>query len=717
MDIEKLNELAEDYVNNTGVSVFLTGKAGTGKTTFLKKIVSTTPKRCVVLAPTGVAAVNAGGVTIHSFFQLPLCPYLPDVKELVTEYQMPAAKRQLRKEKVNIIRTLDLLIIDEISMVRADLLDAVDACLRRYRRSDRPFGGVQLLMIGDVQQLPPVVTESERPYIEKVYASPFFFSAKVMKRLQYITIELQHVYRQADRSFLDILNGIREGHFTPAMQAALNARLNPSFEPDSKSAEWIRLTTHNAQADAVNRRNLELLPGRLYRFGARVDGNFPESAYPADNCLELKKGAQVMFLRNDSDGRYFNGKIGVVTDIDSNSIEVLDTEGKYIQVDQEKWENIKYEINDANGEIEARVDGTFIQYPLRQAWAVTIHKSQGLTFDRVIIDAASAFTFGQVYVALSRCRTLEGIVLSSPISASCFFDNADVSGFCKSFPESESVSGQLSAFGSAYYFDTLADFFDLGELVKLYGWAYGLMRSHLKNTYPKQTQQLSALSDRVHGLADIAMKFRNEILRIRVACGGNTADGHLDERVQKAVGYFLPQLTDIAAETAPLLAVSIDNKAVKKDFSEVSKELLTQLGIVINCMQGVQTHGFSVSRYLKDRTSSYLNSTSESGRQSKDRQSKEKQPKEKSAKAEARDIYADNRHPELIEPLTDWRTEKYIERDVPAYVILSQKALLGIADACPRTKEEFLAIPGLGPSKWLQYGQEILDLLAAIRPM
>ena len=496
MKKDHLFELAESYIAQTGISVFLTGRAGTGKTTFLKYIVENTPKRCVVLAPTGVAAINAGGVTIHSFFQLPLCPYLPDVKELVTEYQMPEAQRKLRKEKVKIIKTLDLLIIDEISMVRADLLDSVDAVMRRYRHNDQPFGGVQLLMIGDAHQLPPVVTEKEEPWLKKVYKSPFFFHSKVMQQLKYVTIELETVYRQSDTTFLDILNNIRSGTMDNNTYRLLNSRLDPRFNPDEtisgQGQRWIRLTTHNRQADNINQEKMNALKTRLFTFYADIEGNFPENALPAEKTLQLKEGAQIMFLRNDSrEGRYYNGMIATVTSLDyDDGIQVTDENGTQINVPIEKWENIRYDIDKETKEITPIVEGTFSQYPLKAAWAVTIHKSQGLTFDHVIIDAASAFSFGQVYVALSRCRTLEGIVLSSPISQSCLYNNSDVSGFHDEFrPVSEMEKGLQEA-RDAYYMNILNECFSFAELVRIIGWIGGIFREHLKKTYPDQTDVL-----------------------------------------------------------------------------------------------------------------------------------------------------------------------------------------------------------------------------------
>ena len=711
MKKDHLFELAEKYISETGISVFLTGRAGTGKTTFLKYIVENTPKRCVVLAPTGVAAINAGGVTIHSFFQLPLCPYLPDVKELVTEYQMPEAHRQLRKEKVKIIRTLDLLIIDEISMVRADLMDSVDAVMRRYRRNDLPFGGVQVLMIGDAHQLPPVVTEQDEPWLKKVYKSPFFFHSKVMQRLRYVTIELETVYRQSDTTFLDILNNIRGGVMDNSTYRLLNSRLDPRFNPDdsfaSKNQRWIRLTTHNRQADTINQEKMNALKTRLYTFYAEIEGNFPENTLPAEKTLQLKEGAQVMFLRNDSrEGRYYNGMIATVTELDYDGITVTDENGDEINVPLEKWENIQYEIDKETKEITPVVEGTFTQYPLRAAWAVTIHKSQGLTFDHVIIDAASAFSFGQVYVALSRCRTLEGIVLSSPISQSCLFNNSDVSGFHDEFmPVSEMERGLQEA-REAYFMNILNECFSFSELVRLVGWTGGIFNNHLKNTYPEQTEKLENNRKRVRDLEDIAEKFRRELERI-----GCSDREHLDERVLKAAGYFMPLLAECAAEVIPILSVSVDNNEVKKTLADASGELIPELSFRIQTMKKILESGFSIESFLKIRNDIMLSTPSELKKKQK-KESKTAVEKEQKSKPDISQIYSNNRHPELIEPLTEWRTEQYLSQNIRAYWVLTQRTLLEIADTCPSSKEELLAVNGFGPAKWKQYGKEILALVA-----
>ena len=592
-------ELAEKYVTSTRVSVFLTGKAGTGKTTFLHRIATSANKRCVVLAPTGVAAVNAGGVTIHSFFQLPLCPYLPDVKELVTEYQMPEKYKHLNKEKIKVIRTLDLLVIDEISMVRADLLDAIDMTLRRYRRNSKPFGGVQLLMIGDVQQLPPVVTDEEKPYMDKVYKSPFFFHSKALQKVHYVTIELTHIFRQQDDRFISLLNNIRDNRFDRATLDALNARCDRSFNPPDNEG-YIRLTTHNYQADNVNQRKLATLSSPSFELIATVDGNFPQTSFPTEQNLTLKVGAQVMFIKNDSSGhRYYNGKIATVEGYDpEEGVAVVDQEGNHIVVNPERWDNIKYEIDESDNQIKQKVDGTFVQYPLRLAWAITIHKSQGLTFDKVIIDAASAFTYGQVYVALSRCRSLEGLVLASPISQKCVFDNEDVLQFNDSFPSMEKVENELDASQSDYFCELVCELFDFSHLVHVADRLNSIFQQHLRRTLPTQAQRMSELCNGlIVDIQNVSEKFHKQLKSL---CSGHVdaeRDKYVAERIAKGVVYFQGQMEQLLLSLAPLLEVEIGNKAVASDFDELSVELRDVVGLKQICLKRVGERGFSPAVY------------------------------------------------------------------------------------------------------------------------
>ena len=694
MEKDDIFFLAERYVTCTGKSVFLTGRAGTGKTTFLRYITQHTSKRFVVLAPTGVAAINAGGSTIHSFFQLPLCPYLPDVKELVTEYQTPERFRSLRKERVKIIRTLDLLIIDEISMVRADLLDAVDMTLRRYRRNDRPFGGVQLLMIGDAQQLSPVVKESERPFMAQVYPSPYFFHAKALQNLDYVTIELQKVHRQKDREFLEVLNAVRENRITADVLQRLNSRVH-AYDDDG---ETIRLTTHNAQADSVNLQKLKQLPGEVRMFEAETEGEFPEHSCPADNVLSLKVGAQVMFIRNDPEGEYYNGKIGKVEEIDSSGIiMVSDNEGNMITVTPVEWENIQYALDDQTGEIMPEVVGKFRQIPLKIAWAITIHKSQGLTFDRVIIDAGAAFAFGQVYVALSRCRSLEGISLDSPISYSAICSDSHIARFNSTMPDLQSVSAGIELVEKGYLFDTLRIIFDLGELCKALGWLRKTWRGTIEDLYASEYSELVGKVTRVEELDRTATVFRRQLDKIEAA--GLADDSFLKERLVKASEYFLPVLEEIRNFCQDCAGLEIDNKETKKRIKEASDEVLTLLDIECRTLQKIISEGFCLDAYNRIRTECLL----------EDRSHKRAR---KLRKIEHKPGEAGIVNEELRERLQEWRSARFKQDNIPAYTIMHQSTLLEIATYVPKTKRELLAIKGFGEAKFLKYGEEILKITA-----
>lgn len=411
-------DVARFIVEKTDMSLFLTGKAGTGKTTFLREVVRYTKKKCIVLAPTGIAAVNAGAMTIHSFFQFGLGPFVQGVIE-------PKSDFRINKSKLELIRHLQLLIIDEVSMVRADLMDHIDVELRRIRRNSKPFGGVQLLMIGDLQQLPPIAHGGEDELLRQYYKTLYFFSSAALKSMKYSCIELKNVYRQTDGHFIDILNHARNCTLTSQDISDLNARYIPGFSPKPEDG-YIRLMTHNRQVDYVNAAEMEKLDSKPYTFVAAVTGTFPEESYPTADSLTLKKGAQVMFIKNDPERRFINGTLGEVKSIDKNSIAVrLAESGTIIDVEPMEWQNIRYQFDEESKEISSKQIGRFKQYPLKAAWAITVHKSQGLTFDKAIIDVHAAFSPGQAYVALSRCRTLDGLVLSSQVSASVFMrDNA-----------------------------------------------------------------------------------------------------------------------------------------------------------------------------------------------------------------------------------------------------------------------------------------------------
>ncbi len=684
-------ELARRYVEQTGVSVFLTGKAGTGKTTFLRDIVATTTKRRVVLAPTGVAAVNAGGVTIHSFFQLPFDPYLPDVKELVTEYQMPENRKSLSKTKLDIIRTLELLIIDEISMVRADLLDAIDMVLRRYRRSSRPFGGVQLLMIGDVHQLSPVVTESERSYMQRVYPTPYFFASKALQRMNYVTIELTTVYRQQDAAFVDLLNHVRDNNIDAATLQALNARMGTAQK------DAITLTTHNRQADTINQRHMQALTGERRMFEALVTGNYPERNFPSDRSLEVKVGERVMFVKNDSSSghRYYNGMLGTVTRFLYNDeekkdyIEVVNDEGDTITVGHELWESLKYTLDNKTGEIKQEVDGTFCQYPLQAAWAVTIHKAQGLTFDRVAIDAADAFAFGQVYVALSRCRTLEGLTLTTPLTAGVAFDDHSVSTFVNAQPSFEQTAAATDEYERQYRLEKLMELFGVDNLVHL----TERLQEHyskLKNIYPENLKSLNADLSTLLNLQSVSEKFKTQLMRLNEA--------QQNERARQGAEYYLTQLALFNAHLPGLLEVEIDNKETAKSVADVGNELAEALKVKVACLRSVKEKGYSVMAIQRAKVDILLN---------KEERKKGRERSQKQAKQHG----DENINKDLFTALRNWRALKAEDQGVPVYVILQQKALNAIASNKPITIAGLKRQIGVGAKTVERYGAEIIEIV------
>lgn len=411
-------DLALSFILHTDVNVFLTGSAGTGKTTLLKEILSKTDKNVAVVAPTGVAAINAGGMTIHSFFQLPRAAFIPSNEiifdpDLFTNPRTLSKTQRLHQDRREVMQELDLLIIDEISMVRADLLDEVDYTLRRIRRNNSPFGGAQILVIGDLLQLAPIVKPDIENLLNDFYASPYFYDSLAWKRSSKIIIQLEKIYRQTDSTFIDILNKIRIGE---AAQDDID-QLNLRIQKDVELGGTITLTTHNYKANKINEEQLSKLKKKAHELEAVIEGKFYESSYPLPKVLQLKLGAQVMFVRNDPEQRYFNGKIGTITKIKGKSVFVkCPEEKKAIEVEPVEWSNDKFIVDSATEKIVKENIGKFIQYPLKLAWAVTVHKSQGLTFDNAVIDLKDSFATGQLYVALSRCRTLEGLTLLSPIS-------------------------------------------------------------------------------------------------------------------------------------------------------------------------------------------------------------------------------------------------------------------------------------------------------------
>ena len=694
METNKELELAWNFVNLTDRNIFLTGKAGTGKTTFLKRLKSLGWKRSVVVAPTGVAAINAGGVTIHSFFQLAFGPILP-VPEGAEEGKEHNSHK-FTKRKIDIIRSLDLLIIDEISMVRADLLDGIDRVLRKYRNRFQPFGGVQLLMIGDLQQLAPVVRNDEWNLLRSHYSSMFFFGSKAFQLAQVISIELKQIFRQSDDSFIQILNEIREDRLTQQSLGILNQRYQPDFNP-KKEDGYIHLTTHNSVADEVNGREMDKLTSSPHEFKAEVEGIFPEHAYPTAEKLVLKGGAQVMFVKNDSsqDKLYFNGKIGTVEAFEEDLI-LVRCPGDFaaIPVDKELWNNVKYVLNEQTKELEEKIEGSFLQYPLRPAWAITIHKSQGLTFERAIIDAQAAFAHGQTYVALSRCKSMEGLVLSSPISDKAVICDREVNGFNSRMADNQPEQKDLQQSQKAYQLALLEELFNFKTYEYQVRQAVKIFSENAGSALGTLGEKVSAISLQcTNEVIPLSVKFMRQVRSMAALADDVEHNTELQERLQKASHYFYDKLKKEWQQTLDEASFETDNHAVKKDINERLNKMNEILHVKLACWQLCQ-NGLKVQEYLPARAKALLTAP--------------KQKQETSASQRG----VDSRHPELYRKLSVWRREMAEERELLVYQVLTTKALVAIVNELPITPKGLLEIKGVGKKTVKQYGSDILKLIA-----
>ena len=692
-------QLAHDLLKYTGTHLFLTGKAGTGKTTFLHHLRENSPKRMIVVAPTGVAAINAKGVTIHSFFQLSFAPFVPGTKPANEFFRFS-------KEKINIMRSLDLLVIDEISMVRADLLDAVDYVLRHFRRNDLPFGGVQLLMIGDLEQLAPVVKDDEWSLLCNYYESPFFFDSQALKKTQYVCVELKTVYRQSDNTFINMLNRIRENKIDAALLQELNKRYQPNFNPGNEDG-YITLTTHNAQAQRINSEKLAKIKEKSYVFTASITGNFPEYSFPTDEKLELKKGAQVMFVKNDpsSEKRYYNGKIAIITHINDDRIEAQSKEDPTpIVVEKVVWSNMKYSIDANTKELKEEEEGAFEQYPLKTAWAITVHKSQGLTFDKAIIDANASFAHGQVYVALSRCRTLEGLVLSSPVNARSVIRSGDIDAFVRSAEEKEPDEQQFQTLRQDYFEKILFEQFSYSEIQSRFNTLRWFLGEHFKNLYPELINQYKRAEESFkNDILNVSEQFQTQLQRLLSKTENAEEDTFLQERIKKAATYFTEKTDLILNKLLDKATVETDNKEIQKKANDILNLLQTEIRKKQKTLEACLT-GFSVPAYLSAKSKAAIEEENQK------KKKKEKAPKDSSSKDKI-SVSEDILHPELYEEIRSWRYMLAQEQNVPAYVILSQMALLGIANTLPQTPEQLLRIPGVGKTTLSRYGEELLEIV------
>ena len=700
-------QLVYNFIETTGNNIFLTGKAGTGKTTFLKELQKISPKRMIVVAPTGVAAINAGGVTIHSFFQMPFGPHVP-IKdknnvpdEVLSGSGEKASETRMNREKRNIIRSLDLLIIDEISMVRADLLDGVDEVLRRFRNRSKPFGGVQLLMIGDLQQLAPVVKEDEWGILKKYYDTVFFFSSKALQEAGFLSIELKHIYRQTDKEFISLLNKVRDNKLDSDALQQLNKRYIVDFKPEDKE-DYIILTTHNAQAQSINESKLKMLKGSEFIFNARIEGEFPEYSYPTEKRLLLKTGAQVMFIKNDSsaDKLYFNGKIGRIDSIDEEIVYVrCDGENSLIPVEDVEWQNMKYSINETTKEIEETPVGSFRQLPLKLAWAITIHKSQGLTFDKAVIDAKAAFTHGQVYVALSRCRTLEGLVLSSPISSNGIITNSSISKFSRDIVEKIPGDTQLLNSRIKYQKALITELFDFSILSRRINYCLKISREHAASLLGNPAQYFGTLSNVIGGeMMDVSVKFLIQIEKLSIDNTLPEENSVLQERIKKACDYFFKKLEEQVFPIVKKVDIETDNRTVKKSITQAIEMLQQELTIKAECLQAC-LKGFSTTLYLEVRAKASIDQTE----------------KKRRIKIETDASTESVAYPEVFSELKAWRSKHAISQNLPHYMILSQKAIASLSQFLPASLSDLKKIKGIGNRTIEKYGEEILSIILQYR--
>ena len=683
--------LARDFVNQTDRHLFLTGRAGTGKTTFLHRLREESPKQLAVVAPTGVAAINAKGVTIHSLFQLPFGLLSPE--RLRTEM----SQRRFSRDKVRLLRGLDLLVIDEISMVRADVLDGIDYVLQRYRQSRRPFGGVQLLMIGDLHQLPPVVKQNEIEELSQYYRTPFFFGAKALQRAGLVTVELKHIYRQSDRIFIDLLNKVRRNEMDADVLAELNARHRQGYRPPARDGT-ITLTSHRHTADRTNTDRLALLTTKAHDFKAEVKGKFPESMYPTDEKLTLKLGAQVMFIKNDTqDKRYYNGKIGEVVAIDKKCVTVRCPDGSEVETGPVEWANQKFQLDEATKEVKDTTIGTFTQLPLRLAWAVTIHKSQGLTFDKVVIDAAAAFAHGQVYVALSRCRTLEGIVLSSCLALDSVRTDEVVDRYTQKAREAAPDAAALAAAKAEYRQSLIRALFDFGALKRaldqLQRFAYE-KESALVGKPGKAMEELMGKAQAQ--LFGVAQKFVQPLHTYLQTLDYDTPEITLDGRPRKAIDYFGLHLATDVRDAVEGIDWRTDNQGVQGQLEERMAALQTLIRVKYALLKLAQ-NPFTDKDYLRTRTKAELGNA----------------PKSFNAQYQSRRAVARKQHPhpKCLDKLEKWRSTLAVQEEKPPHRVIATRVMDAIAAALPLTTRQLLAVEGIGTQKTAQYGDAILEVI------
>jgi transposase len=698
-----LFKIAADLINQSSRNIFLTGKAGTGKTTFLKYIRENCPKQMAVVAPTGVAAINAGGVTIHSFLQIPPCLFLPTLQrtgnststsEIHNRHSL-VSRLRFNHEKRKVLQQLELLVIDEVSMVRADLLDAIDTILRHVRK--RPlerFGGVQVLFIGDMFQLPPVTRESDWKLLAEYYNSPFFFDSMVLKEEVPVYIEFEKIYRQSEADFIQLLNQVRNNELDEEGAAILTSRYQPAFRR-TKSDGYIILTTHNEQARNTNAERLQELSGKAYQYDAEIENDFPQNAFPADETLYLKEGAQVMFIKNDTADkgkRFFNGKIGVISGLEEDKVFVrCEDEPEELEVCREKWENIRYTVNKTSQMMDEEVLGSFSQFPLRLAWAITIHKSQGLTFDKAIIDAGEAFAPGQVYVALSRCTSLGGMVLKSKLRNNSFFTDPKIVTFSKNYSSSAGLQQELDAARKEYQEKLLLETFDFRVAVN----AIAVVREYLlenESSFNQETLSWTeSLSEKINILQDTGVKFHPWIKEQFLLSSEAEQNTVLQERIKNAAVHFSTEIKTINTFLQQSPAIT-DSRQHAKEYNEGLKEVFTALSAKKHLLQSIDGR-FSIDKWHLQKKSFILPGFSVN------------------AYAGASQKGSDNPHPLLHMQLKKLRDNISSRKNLPIYLVAGSATLDEMARYLPQSLNELRKISGFGDTKIEQYGQPFLDII------
>jgi len=690
-------ELATDFINSTNRSIFLTGKAGTGKTTFLREIKKNTPKQTAIVAPTGVAAINAGGSTIHSFFSLPFEPFLIDKQSNLNGFATNGRNDLISKLKINatrrkIFQELELLIIDEISMVRCDVLDAIDVMLRYYRfRPNESFGGVQVLLIGDLYQLSPVANEHEWRLLSLIYRSTYFFHSKVMLNEAPVYIELDKIYRQSNQDFIDLLNEVRNNNLSAKGLRLLESCYQPNFVP-AENEHYITLSTHNTTADAINSKELEKLKEESVFFMAIVKGEYAEKNYPLDERLELKLGAKVMFIKNDleKEKRYYNGKIGVVKEINKEQIVVeCVNEKEPIYVGTYLWENKRYEVNSATKKIEETVVGTFQQIPLRLAWAITIHKSQGLTFDKAIIDAGKAFAPGQVYVALSRCTSLNGLILKSPINVNTLTSDLNIVQHSSAKPPIEDVERSLIVDKSNFRLEILRLLFDFKVLIGQVNTVLSDMELNKSSFGNDSIEYVEGIKDGLEKVQLIALKFQHQLAGLN----GAGEEGNLQNRFKAASEFFakeIKQLIDLLKNSR----VTTDSKMLAQSFNDEMRTLFSALAQK-NFLMTENRNSFSIEEYFKLKNKFLVPEFRVNAY----------------AGASENNAQLNSTHPVLLRSLKALRNEICERKDIPVYLVASNETLVQLSNFLPLTENDLSKISGFGPKKIQTYGDQFLGLI------